>query len=246
MKTQCLKCMIKLWNRFSCTNHFDIHVLDCLSFTSQHQYVSSPYSSLYIPYSAEKETFLNNQARLVGDHFLYSHCLNVWLRADVLKRNWMLLKLMGWRVKWSVPQALVLLHWSELEQNSRTWLIITSPIRALIGQLTRHACVSGQFASCTRAVFAHFADFFYENVWPMSSLFLRFVILLITRDKQIGPLLRSCLILSVFCTITDRIGFHSVLICVNYTGGTMCTQLLLKCQWWYINFFLLLGCDIYF
>ena len=153
--------MIKLWIRFSCTNHFDIHVLDGLSFTPQHKYVSSPYSSLYIPYIAEKETFFFlNQAHLVGDHFLYSHRLNVWLRADVLKRNWMLLKLMGWRVKWSVPQALVLLHWSEFEQNSRTWLIITSPIRALIGQLTRHACVSGQFASCTRAVVAHFADFF--------------------------------------------------------------------------------------
>ena len=107
--------------------------------------------------------FFLNQAHLVGDHFLYSHCLNVWLRADVLKRNWMLLKLIGWRVKWSVPQALVLLHWSELEQNSRTWLIITSPIWAQIGQLTRHACVSGQFASCTRAVVAHFADFFMKT-----------------------------------------------------------------------------------
>ena len=91
-----------------------------------------------------------------------------------------------------------------------------------------------------------FRRFFYENVWPMSSLFLRFVILLITRDKQIGLLLRSCLILSFTCLITDRIGFHSELICNNYTGGTMWTQLLLKCQWWYINFFLLLGCDIYF
>ena len=191
------------------------------------------------PTVLKRRLFFNNQAHLIGDHFLYSHCLNVWLRADVLKRNWMLLKLMGWRVKWSVPQALVLLHWSELEQNSRKWLIITSPFWAQIGQLTRHVCVSGQFASCTRAVVAHF-------VWPMSSLFLRFVILLITRDKQIGLLLRSCLILSFTCMITDRIGFHSELTCNNYTGGTMWTQLLLKCQWWYINFFLLLGCDIYF
>ena len=166
------------------------------------------------PTVLKRRIFFNNQAHLVGDHFLYSHCLNVWLRADVLKRNWMLLKLMGWRVKWSVPQALVLLHWSELEQNSRKWLIITSPFWAQIGQLTRHVCVSGQFASCTRAVVAHF-------VWPMSSLFLRFVILLITRDKQIGLLLRSCLILSFTCMITDRIGFHSELTCNNYTGGTM-------------------------
>ena len=46
----------------------------------------------------------------------------------------------------------------------------------VIGQLTSHACVSGQNASCARVVVSHFAElihcnfFFYENVSPMSSL----------------------------------------------------------------------------
>ena len=47
------------------------------------------------------------------------------------------------------------------------------------GQLTRHARVIGQNASCVCAVASHFAEltvvfFFYENVQPMSSFFLKF------------------------------------------------------------------------
>ena len=48
------------------------------------------------------------------------------------------------------------------------------------GQLTRHAGVSGQNASCARAVVSHFAKFivvvvfFNEKVSPMSAFFLIF------------------------------------------------------------------------
>ena len=45
---------------------------------------------------------------------------------------------------------------------------LDSVIGQLKGQLTRHACVSGQKASCTSTVVSHFAElmllFFHENV----------------------------------------------------------------------------------
>ena len=47
-------------------------------------------------------------------------------------------------------------------------LQLDSVIGQLKGQFTRHACVSGQNASCARANVSHFAEltdfFFYENV----------------------------------------------------------------------------------
>ena len=36
---------------------------------------------------------------LVGDHFLYSHDLNVWFRGDIVGRSWMLINLKGQRIK---------------------------------------------------------------------------------------------------------------------------------------------------
>ena len=56
-------------------------------------------------------------------------------------------------------------------------------IRALIGQVTRHACVIAQYASFARAVIltigftfskSTFAVFIYEDVLPMVILFLKF------------------------------------------------------------------------
>ena len=56
-------------------------------------------------------------------------------------------------------------------------LVLGLCIGQLKGQLTRHACVGGQSVSCARAVVPHFAEstvFFYEDVQPMSSFFLKF------------------------------------------------------------------------
>ena len=47
-------------------------------FTSWHQYAYSLYFSLYISWGADEENLFNNQrVSLVGDHFSYSHDLNV-------------------------------------------------------------------------------------------------------------------------------------------------------------------------
>ena len=77
-------------------------------------------------------------------------------------------------------------YWSKPWWNSRTWLVITSPIWALIGQwcvmlvlglcigqlkgqLTRHACVGGQNASCARAVVPHFAESTVFFLWRRTT-----------------------------------------------------------------------------
>ena len=44
------------------------------------------------------EFVLQSRASLVGDHFLYSHDLNVWFRGDIAWRNWMLVTLRSQRV----------------------------------------------------------------------------------------------------------------------------------------------------
>ena len=41
-----------------------------------------------------------SRASLVGNHFLYSHDLNVWFRWDIVRRNWILITLKGQRVKY--------------------------------------------------------------------------------------------------------------------------------------------------
>ena len=58
-------------------------------------------------------------------------------------------------------------------------LVLGLCIGQLKGQLTRHACVGGQSVSCARAVFRispsqQFFVFFYEDVQPMFSFFLKF------------------------------------------------------------------------
>ena len=57
-------------------------------------------------------------------------------------------------------------------------LVLGLCIGQLKGQLTRHTCVGEQSVSCARAVVPHFAEstvfFFYEDVQPMSSFFLKF------------------------------------------------------------------------
>ena len=59
-------------------------------------------------------------------------------------------------------------------------LLIGKCNRAYKGQLARHVCVSGQNASCERAVVSHFAELtvvvvvFNKIVRPMSSFFTKF------------------------------------------------------------------------
>ena len=36
--------------------------------------------------SVRSENSYNNQEKLVGDYFLYSHNLNVWLMGDIIRR----------------------------------------------------------------------------------------------------------------------------------------------------------------
>ena len=61
----------------------------------------------------------------------------------------------------------------------RSCLKLDSVIGQLKGQLTPHASVSGQNVSYARAVVSYFAEltivffFFYKNVEPMSSFFLK-------------------------------------------------------------------------
>lgn len=45
------------------------------------------------------EFFDQPKAFLIGDHFLYSHDLNVWFRGDAARRNYTLVTLRGQRVK---------------------------------------------------------------------------------------------------------------------------------------------------
>ena len=60
-------------------------------------------------------------------------------------------------------------------------LYLDSVIGQLKGQLTGHACVSGQNASCARAVVSHFAEFtagflfvFFKKTYNQCPFFLKF------------------------------------------------------------------------
>ena len=56
-------------------------------------YTLTSESIFFIPFSINflrcwKGEFVEkSEAALIGDHFLYSHDLNVWFRADIVRRN---------------------------------------------------------------------------------------------------------------------------------------------------------------
>ena len=82
--------------------------------------------------------------------------------------------------QWSHKNLTKLLsNQSKLEQNSRAWLVIISPIWALTGQRRHHACVIRHYVSNARTV-VHFTELFLMktyNRWLVS--FSNFVIVLI-------------------------------------------------------------------
>ena len=71
-----------------------------LLFISNHQYAYSPYCfSIHFLRFWQGELVWHLWASWVGDHFLYSRDLHVWLRGDIVRRNWMLVILRSPSVK---------------------------------------------------------------------------------------------------------------------------------------------------
>ena len=58
-------------------NYFPIDVLITLYTLTSVYIFSILFSNEYISYGSEEENLFSNLASLVGDHFLYSHDLNV-------------------------------------------------------------------------------------------------------------------------------------------------------------------------
>ena len=66
----------------------------------------------------------HSRAFKVGDHFLYSHFLNVWFRGDTVKRNLILVTFMNLRVKVSFWFQ-VLRSYNTLSNTLKEALLIT-------------------------------------------------------------------------------------------------------------------------
>ena len=94
---------------FGCTHHTCLgQVKDCYFYQEEEVLKINSLTSLciisilfstHLPRCWQGEVLYQSRASLVGDHFLYSHNLNVWFRGDIVGRNLMLVIFGGQRIK---------------------------------------------------------------------------------------------------------------------------------------------------
>ena len=79
-----------LFNQSNAFTNFEIGTSifpQVTQFTPSYQNALSPTVLYTFPKVLTRTICLTVRASLVGDHFLYSHDLNVWFRCDVVRRN---------------------------------------------------------------------------------------------------------------------------------------------------------------